>query len=312
MKNRNLSIQKIEKFLAANLGVLVSELSPIDQGEWSSAYSYRLGLNEFIIRFSNFDKDFRKDEFASRFESPKLPIPKIIQIGEAFGSYYAISEKAAGVAIDLLNVDEINKVVPSLMKLMDSLRKTDISNTQGFGTWNSDGHGPHKSWKESLLAIITDDPNGRIHGWKENLTLSSVGIDRFNHLFQQFASLVEICPEERYLIHADLLHYNLLIDDNRISAVIDWGCAKYGDFLYELAWFIFWGSWFPSMQGIDFMEIARKFYSGIGVDIPFFDERITAYELHIGLDSIIYCSYIENWQRVEKVIKQMEKIVEVP
>jgi hypothetical protein len=38
--------------------------------------------------------------------------------------------------------------------------------------------------------------------------------------------------------------------------------------------------------------------------VPNFDARLKAYELHIGLDSITYCSFIEDWEMVEKVIRQ--------
>ena len=53
--------------------------------------------------------------------------------------------------------------------------------------------------------------------------------------------------QERHLIHSDLLNYNVLVADGRISAVIDWGCAMYGDFLYDLAWFEFWAPWYAGL-----------------------------------------------------------------
>ncbi|MCJ7626316.1 MAG: aminoglycoside phosphotransferase family protein [Anaerolineaceae bacterium] len=308
MEKLKLSMQNIQELISTTAGSEPGNLSPIDQGEWSSAYSYRLGEDEFIIRFSHLDEDFHKDKFACRYASSKLPIPKIIQIGEAFGGYYAISEKAAGVAIDFLDSSRMNQVVPAVIGLMDALRMADISATRGFGGWDITGNAPHASWKEALLDIANDHTDGRIHGWKEKLAASSVGIDRFNDLFAQFAPLLGKCPEDRHLIHADLLHYNLLIADSKISAVIDWGCSKYGDFLYELAWFTFWSPWFPSMGGIDFRKLARRHYTEIGLDVPHFDERMKAYELHIGLDSIVYCAFIENWEQAEKVTVQMQKI----
>jgi hygromycin-B 4-O-kinase len=307
MEKLNLSKQKIQELISTIAGHKPSDLSPIDQGEWSSAYSYRSGEDEFIIRFSHLDEDFRKDQFAYSFVSPKLPIPRIVKIGEAFGGYYAISEKAVGVAIDTLDPTGMKQVVPSVIALLDALRTADISYTRGFGGWDIHGNAPCASWKESLLDIANDHPDGRIHGWREKLASSSLGIDQFNHLFQQFSSLVGKCPEDRHLIHADLLHYNLLVADSRISAVIDWGCSRYGDFLYELAWFTFWSPWFSSMQGIDFQKLARQHYIKIGLDVPHFDERIKAYELHIGLDSIAYLSFIGNWEQAEKVTAQMQK-----
>ncbi|HEX2324018.1 MAG TPA: phosphotransferase [Chloroflexota bacterium] len=48
-------------------------------------------------------------------------------------------------------------------------------------------------------------------------------------------ALVEACTEGRHLIHSDLLHYNVLVSEEQISAVLDWGCGMFGDFLYDVA-----------------------------------------------------------------------------
>ena len=43
----------------------------------------------------------------------------------------------------------------------------------------------------------------------------------------------------------------MLVDGGRITAVLDWGCSLYGDFLYELAWMQFWLPWYPAMVKAD-------------------------------------------------------------
>jgi hygromycin-B 4-O-kinase len=306
------SKKQIQSLITSISGPGVRDLASIGQGEWSSAYSYRMGEDEYIIRFSALDEDFRKDQYACRFASPNLPIPKITQIGEAFGGYYAISKKAPGTAIDFLDSTRMQQVAPAVIALLDALRLVDVSNTQGYGGWDVHGNGHAKSWKESLLHITEDHPGIRIHGWRSKLAASIIGTAAFDQLAGRFASLLNDCPEERHLIHADLLHYNLLIDDddNQVSAVIDWGCSRYGDFLYELAWFTFWSPWFSAMEGIDFRQLALQHYAEIGLDVPNFDERMKAYELHIGLDSITYCSFTENWDIVEKVTSQSMRVIQ--
>ena len=131
----------------------------------------------------------------------------------------------------------------------------------------------------------------------------------FDDLHQHLASQVQVCPEERYLIHADLLHYNLLIRDHQVSAVIDWGCAKYGDFLYDLAWFTFWSPWHKSMRSVDFEELAVQHYADIGLVVPNLTERLQCCELHIALDGIAYCAFNEHWEFVEKIAQQALNIV---
>ena len=91
MENVTPSIQDINQMLSVTVGAGVRDLSPIGQGEWSSAYSYRLGDEAFIIRYSNLDEDFRKDAYAYRFSSPEIPIPEILQGNE--GIYYIDTKK---------------------------------------------------------------------------------------------------------------------------------------------------------------------------------------------------------------------------
>ena len=49
---------------------------------------------------------------------------------------------------------------------------------------------------------------------------------------------------ERTLIHNDLLNRNALASGGQVTAVFDWGCSIYGDFLCDLAAFVFWSPWF--------------------------------------------------------------------
>ena len=79
----------------------------------------------------------------------------------------------------------------------------------------------------------------------------------FDEALTRLDALIPDDAEERHLIHSDLLNFNVLVADGRISAVIDWGCGMYGDFLYDLAWFEFWSPWYAAWRGIDFRQRGR-------------------------------------------------------
>jgi hypothetical protein len=50
-----------------------------------------------VIRFGRHVEDFRKDERAAALYAPGIPVPRVLEIGEAFDGYaYAVSEWAAG------------------------------------------------------------------------------------------------------------------------------------------------------------------------------------------------------------------------
>src|SRR3989339_835730 len=292
---------EVQQFIQGRTDNEVSDITAVSGGEWSQAFFYQDGDIQKIIRFSNIDEDFKRDQFAYSFNSPQLPIPQVEEIGRAFDGYFVISERVEGEMIDNLDPVEMQKIVSKLMDLFGAMRLADISKSKGFGGLDRNSNGTDNSWKHFLLTCADDLPNGRTHGWKKKLADRKIENDIFNQSYQLLSSLVDICPENRHLIHSDLLHFNLLVKESRIVAVIDWGCAKYGDFLYDLAWFVFWQFYYPSMNGIDFTKEAKKYFESVGVALPNFEKRLKCYQLNIGLDSMAYCSFKENWKNVKMV-----------
>lgn len=114
------------------------------------------------------------------------------------------------------------------------------------------------------------------------------------------AELARHCPEDRHLIHDDLLNRNVLVDEGRITAVLDWGSSMHGDFLYDLAKFTYYapGPWFAQWANIDFKSEALAHFGRIGLEVPKFDERLTCYELRMGLGDLAYSAYRKNWDQV--------------
>ena len=103
--------------------------------------------------------------------------------------------------------------------------------------------------------------------------------------------LVEGCPNERYLIHSDLLYFNVLVSSDRVTAVLDWGSSLYGDFLWDLAWLTLWQPWYTAWAAIDIRAMAQEHFAQIGLDVPDFEQRMRCYELAIGLDGITYQAF---------------------
>jgi hygromycin-B 4-O-kinase len=129
-----------------------------------------------------------------------------------------------------------------------------------------------------------DRPAHRIHGWRERLAASTVGLGPFEEAYQHLQALAGRVPGPWHLIHSDLLHYNFLVEGSRVSGVLDWGCALYGDWLYDLAWLCFWQRWYPAWQGIDFRAEAQRHYASLGLDVPHFEECLRCCQIHIALD----------------------------
>jgi hygromycin-B 4-O-kinase len=298
----------VADFLRTHLGRPIQDIEPVGHGEWSRAFTFRSGAAEYVIRFSATDEDFLKDQRAVTFASHELPIPRIVDLGEAFGGYFALSERAQGLFLDTLDAPQLRAVLPSLWKSLDAARAVDLSTSHGFGVWGADGNAPHATWRAALLDRANDRPTSRIHGWRQRLASSPTTDGPFEEAYQRLTSLVEVCPETRQLVHADLLNYNLLIGGQSVSAVLDWGESLYGDFLFDIAWFRFWQPWYPAWREIDFAEEAARHYAAIALNVPNFEARLRCYEVVIGLDNQAYSAFKGRWEQLAAVAQRTLRI----
>ena len=99
-------------FLAHHYGARASTAAEIGRGEWAIAYAFTLDGQPCVARFAAQADDFEKDRIAAAHAAPALPIPRILEIGEAPGGFVAISERAYGEHLDTL--DGVRFTVESL------------------------------------------------------------------------------------------------------------------------------------------------------------------------------------------------------
>ncbi|MDQ6670900.1 MAG: aminoglycoside phosphotransferase family protein [Chloroflexota bacterium] len=270
----------------------VTAIARIGHGEWSQAFSFRVEPGtEYVVRFSPLDEDFHKDQLASAFAAPTLPIPTVLAFGEAFDGYYAIAQRASGTYLDALDGEQLVRALPSLFSALEGMRQADVSATRGYGVWDAKGNAPQPTWRDALLAIGSEAGSPRIAGWRRRLEQSPTGVVPFETASRKLSELVDEVPNARHLVHADLLNYNVLVEGNHVSAVLDWGSAMYGDWVFDIAWFAFWQPWYPTWASIDFEREARLHFERVGLDVPDFAIRMRCCQIAIGLDNQAYCAF---------------------
>jgi hygromycin-B 4-O-kinase len=300
-------IEQIQDLLLARFCRQVRRVEPLKGGHWSSAYSFQSESGDYVIRFAGDESAFKKDQIAAGFASMDLPIPNIVALGEAFGGYFAISERAFGEMLEDLDRGRLRAAVPAVFRMLDAARGVDLFSTQGFGGWEAPGIAPDRTWRDFLLGV-EQDPPGFYHGWRAALARSPIGDSAFNTAFARLKQLACEPPDGRHLIHNDLLYRNVLVAEDRISAVIDWQCSLYGDFLYDIALLSYGAPWFPSMEGIDWEVEACKHFASIGLDVPDREQRLLCCKLHVGLCAQHWNVYIKQWDELERHAKRTLEI----
>ena len=152
---------QVQAFLTSHFDLASSHVVRIGAGAWSQCFGFRRGDQELVIRFGQHVDDFRKDQRASSYRSPDLPIPDVLAIGQAVDGYYAISTRVHGVPLERLGAAQWQSIVPSLAAALEAMRLADVSATVGFGGWGDAGDAPHARWSGHLLTVGDDSPDRR-------------------------------------------------------------------------------------------------------------------------------------------------------
>ncbi len=306
--SEGVNLQQAHSFLVDKLQLIPVELTLIGEGAWSRCFGFRQGGQALAIRFGNHVDDFEKDQVAYRYATPDLPIPEVYEIGEAFGGYYAISTRVHGVPLEAVSAAEWCGLVPAVVAALEAMRTADLSDTTGFGGWDTTRNGGGASWSSRLLTVNTDVPAMRTHGWRAKLATLPEGDAAFTWGYDL---LKQVARDDvpRALLHCDLVNRNVLVDAGKLAGVFDWGCSVYGDHLYELAWFEFWAPWMPQLD-IGYLRAALEtHWQAIGYVPNHKAERLAACYLHIGLDHLGYNAYLGDWPTLLATAERMRTLV---
>ena len=295
-------------FLRARFGD-AARVAMMRPGEWSTVYSIGIPDRELVARFSAYDEDFEKDAYAARWSSATLPIPPILEWGPAPAGFYAVAPRMPGEHIDRIDATRLRGVLPSLFASLDAMRAVDLSTAFGSGGWRADGRTQHRTWREHLLGVATGPATRGSRSWRDLLAASPAWMATYEEGYAGIRELVDVCPEDRHVIHDDLINFNVLVQGDRISAVLDWGSSKIGDFVFDLAKLVFYEAWYPQWRSIDFAAEAQLHYAAIGLAVPHFAERLRCYCLYEGISGMAYSAFRERWIEVERKAARVRELV---
>lgn len=195
-----------------------------------------------------------------------MPIPDILHLVQVDGLAACISRRAPGMTLQDLEGAALDAAVPPTAAVMAAIAASDLARTEGFGRFGADGRGIRASWREVLEEPFHLDWAG-----------SSVHTGLIGRILDGIRVLAPHCPEDRGLVHGDFGSNNVLVADSRITAVIDWSEAMFGDPLYDVANILFWRPWLACM------ERQARYFETQTPPPPAIRDRLLCYQLHIGV-----------------------------
>jgi aminoglycoside phosphotransferase (APT) family kinase protein len=277
-----ITIDRARDFLADRYGGRADQVEALGGGDWSRAFGFRHEGRNLVVRFGVWREDFEKDRSAMAFAGRDLPVPQVLEIGDAFDGVYAISARHFGLFLEELDAEQWQRVLPAVLGALDAMRAVPVP---------LDIRG--QTWGEWLLDLLVDDPGKRVHGWRPKLAASAELDGLFVAGQRTLEALLPSCPDLCHVLHLDLLNRNVLVveDASRLEVVFDWGCLAYGDFVYEVAWFCFWAPWYPGLAATDMRAAVLDHYRSTGLAVENFDGRLRCYEIHIGLHHLAYNAF---------------------
>jgi len=301
------TIEQVDAWLTRRHNTEIRDLCSLSGGFWSSAFAYRVGKHDFVLRLSDMFEGFTIDRAAMRFTSTNLPIPKVIDIGDAFGLNYAISERHYGRFIESTSSDEGGAVGDALETLLAEMRAV-VTSENDVVIWYDQEGSTKMTWHKWLTSGLVDNPDVRVSGWRSKLAK----IPEIDNLYRSCESriheLLPFCPERRDLIHGDLLHQNILVsnDASKVTGIFSWKCSVYGDFLYDIAWCTFWGDWHPGIAASDIWNRTLEAADLTEADLENASLRHHCYELQIGASHLGWNVWTGNKKQLETLARVLE------
>lgn len=296
------TLEQIDRFLTERFGS-VDDLVTLQGGGWSSAYAFVARSGDWVLRVGHQRVDFEKECVAATWREPGLPVPEVVEMGDALDCHYIVTRRYRGTELADLETSRVPTAVDGLFGVLAAIRRVELPG-QGYGIWSApDADAPAASWSEYLCSVVDRDEE-RLVGWRRKLSAHPSASDAFRRGGAALARRADAFPGTRGLVHADLLLNHLIGPDGSVTAVFDWGNALAGDPLYDIAWIVYCIPWFPAIDRRHVLDLAGRHFPGDDVD-----GLLPLYELHIALGELQYAAFREDVAGMEGATDRLERLL---
>ncbi len=299
-------IAAVEELLVRELSwPNASNVAKIGAGAWSTAFGFQAGERHLVIRLGQHESDFRRDQAMAQLAAPGLPIPEVLDVGRASqsgsaaGLHYCVSTRTFGTPLESSSTEEWPTIAEHVADALEAMRAW-TPRLAAHDATERDG----MSWHQQLLLIERGDLDPRGAGWPAKLAKSERGKNAFDQGFARLRA-TNVGNVPLTLVHGDLINRNVHIEHGSITGIFDWGCQRWGDHLFDLAWFDFWSPWHPNLNIGTLRAALHDRWSKADYAPERGAERTLACLIYIGLEHLIYNAVIGRWSDLDDVVDRM-------
>jgi hygromycin-B 4-O-kinase len=287
----------------------INNLKTREGGQVAHTFAFQVNEQEYILRFndaSHMPISFAKEAvLAQSIASSHIPFPPVIQAGKWRRLHFAISQKVPGQMLTDLPIQEVIQLLPEVITILDAIHHIDVSQSKNYGIFDGQGLAPYSDWRSSLLQVKEEEQDWNYFGkWHVLFEQTFLEKKLFDDIFTHMVELLDYCPAERYLVHGDYNFRNILAHEGKITGVVDWINAQYGDFVYDIAGLDFW------LPGLNMGERCLHYYQEHHIHIPFYKERLLCYECYIMLIAMRFFAKKGDEQAYQWIGQRMQQLLQ--
>jgi len=260
----------------------------------------------YVVQFTEPDLSMGLDierRFGQRLSRAGVPLRTVICDGVHDGLMWTVTRKVRGERMTALPRDAYEASLPSVFDTLLALSSIDVSDTSGYGWLDADDEGGWETWEGHLSFVREEEPEkmfyGRWHGLFETTFLER---RRFEEYFGRMTRLLEGLQVPRRLVHGGFGYDNVLVHEGKVSAVLDWQDARFGDPLFDVAYLDFWPS------GIDLVDRFEAHCGERGTLSDDYRRRIRCYKYYIGLDAMRFFAKTDNRGAYDGAVQILESL----
>ena len=278
MVKPNVPVAAVTEFLDGLFASRPAFVQRLTEGQESQAFRFDVGRDALVLRITPSIRGFEKDRWVYETVGKNVPVPRVVTLGRFdAANAFCVSEWTPGVTLEELDRSDVEAVVDDVRKVWSQIAECEVASADGFGDFDADGAAPALSWREVLQTTL-EAGSADLSEVARSTDLPDPG-----RVLGTYRELIEHCPEQRALIHGDFGSNNILIHEDRVTAVLDWDCAMVGDPLYDIANTRFWATYLSCMQ------LQAEHFDRTLAHFPGYDDRVLCYSLRIGIEEARGC-----------------------